>query len=506
MHVAGMPKGWSARVLLLRRVEDDGEVEVYGPLLDYMVAFHWRSRTWQDTVARAVGLFWDYTLSCGPATASRAHAARQDMLDLHFRMFVLALQNGTMTDAEDPSGLFWPRTRHQRAIGLARAIEDFARWRRGGTVSAPGAPGCDAWCDGLPDGSTTLSFTDMLVYFRLREVSVLKHLSHLSSPTPKRRPSVFDADGAGHGLEPVKFFPRDHAERLLWEGHLRPGREREPNEFLRFNVRDQMMALLDGWGGLRRSEGLHLWVGDVTEDPTRPGHALVVLNHPARALVEVRDGVSGRMVSLSREAVLEGRYGLRPRNLVKRGRYHAGWKGMDLDKHEQGIVHWIDERAAALFLVLYRGYLRFVRGPAMRERTRRGGGDHPFLFVSEGLPGGEGIGDPYSLQAYERNHRAAVLRMKLPYGKDHGTTTHGLRHMYGQTLADMRMPAQVIKKGLHHRSYLSQAVYVAPSREKIDETLRKGWDSMVSGEKPEVKLGGSEATQAIYRLSERVRG
>jgi hypothetical protein len=59
----------------------------------------------------------------------------------------------------------------------------------------------------------------------------------------------------GRGPEPVKFFPPKHAARLLWEGYKIPGAETEPNIFLRYNVRNMMIALLDGWGGLRRSEG-----------------------------------------------------------------------------------------------------------------------------------------------------------------------------------------------------------------------------------------------------------
>ena len=76
-------------------------------------------------------------------------------------------------------------------------------------------------------------------------------------------------------------------------------------------------ALLDGWGGLRRSEGLHLWLNDVVPDPERAGHALVVLNHPAEA--KVQDTLSARRSMIARKNLLARDYGLEPRNEVTRG-------------------------------------------------------------------------------------------------------------------------------------------------------------------------------------------
>ncbi|RVA56807.1 hypothetical protein EN933_05425 [Mesorhizobium sp. M7A.F.Ca.US.001.01.1.1] len=303
-------------------------------------------------------------------------------------------------------------------------------------------------------------------------------LKHLKVDAERLKPdSVLDWGSAtsGLGAEEVKFFPPSHMEPLLWEGFVRPGAKSEPNPFLRFNVRDQMNALLDGYGGCRHSEGLHFWVQDVVEEPGKPGHALVVINHPSESRVKFYDFVSGGEQIASRQEVLKRRYGIRPRHLVKRGRYHAGWKGMDLNKQHQAFIYWLDETAGALFWTLYLGYLRFVRGPIMEKRKALGGYDHPFLFVSEREPRGDDthamIGDPYSSAAHERNHKAAVLRIGLKHGKAYGTTTQGMRHAYGQTLRRLGVPPQVIKKGLHHRHYLSQVPYTVPTREEINAEL-----------------------------------
>jgi hypothetical protein len=107
----------------------------------------------------------------------------------------------------------------------------------------------------------------MLVFSRLRRVSILQHIKKAPS-THKKSVVEHSQNPRGSDAEPAKFFPPNQAERLLWEGHRRPGAEHEPNPFLRYNLRDQMMVLLDGWGGLRRSEGLHLWLEDVVDDPT----------------------------------------------------------------------------------------------------------------------------------------------------------------------------------------------------------------------------------------------
>jgi hypothetical protein len=88
---------------------------------------------------------------------------------------------------------------------------------------------------------------------------MLKHITH--APRSQQK-SVVDhgREPAGRSAEAVKFFPPEHADRLIWEGYKIPGAEREAHIFLRYNVRNIMIALLDGWGGLRRSEGRHLWV------------------------------------------------------------------------------------------------------------------------------------------------------------------------------------------------------------------------------------------------------
>jgi hypothetical protein len=259
-------------------------------------------------------------------------------------------------------------------------------------------------------------------------------------------------------------------------------------------------ALLDGWGGLRRSEGLHLWEIDVREDGDNPGHALVILNHPEEAKVQWHDPIAGGDRWITRKEMLARRYGLRARDIVKRGHYHVGWKGMALNDNYQACIFWIDPAAGALFWTLYLAYIRFVRPAVMARRAQAGGKDHPFLFVSEEINPETGlVGEPYSEKAYERNHAAAVKRIGLPHKKAAGTTTHGLRHLYGHTMQKLGVHPHVIRQGLHHVNLLSQAIYTVPLPEEVDAALRAAQRKVLEGDRGPGALGES-TSETLLRL------
>jgi hypothetical protein len=466
MPVDGAPPGWTARVLLLHR--SDGTIEPYFHLIKYMREHSRKSPTWQDKVARALGLLWDFSQTQGVKIATEQPIDFQRTL---FRRFAEALEQGTIIcGGHDETGLFWPKMSWQRVRELTNSIETFAAW----SYAEFGHNPFDATFHKRPPISG-VDVTATLVWSRVRQISMMVHADRqVSDP---RRVTFIDhgRNPQGVGAEPVKYFPPDKIEDLLWIGYKRRGKEHEANPFIRYDVKDIMISLLDGWGGLRRSEGFHCWIQDVVEEPGRPGHALVVLNHPSEAMLEHFDSTTGRTIKDSRANVLKQRYPpYLPRHHVTRGRYRAGWKGVDLNREKQAFVFWIDPNAAALFWVLYLGYIRYIRTPIMARRKVLGGANHPFLFITEGdsrLDGSAMIGDPYTPKAYERNHQAAVLKIGLEHTKYASTTTQGLRHHYGQTLEQLGVPPQVIKKGLHHRHYLSQVPYTAPDRNRINAIL-----------------------------------
>jgi hypothetical protein len=478
---------FTARVLLLRR--PDGTVEPYLPFIKYQRDFRLRSRSWQDTPARALGLLWDFSVAHRDSGWSPHRLLKE---------FAYTLIEGTFDSKLARSrDLMWPGISVKRARGLVRSIEAFAEW-----------------CSTQDDGTSPLAreevplipgtaehATRLLVWSRIRRISMLQHIK--SAPTTRMKSHVeFARTGGGKEMETAKHFPAHMAEALLWRGHMRPGAAANPDMAARQNIRDMMMALLDGWGGLRRSEGLHLWLNDVTEDKEKLGHAFVVLNHPEEAKVEWKDPLSGVRRWIPRKEKLARLYGLKARNVVKRGHYHVGWKGMALNQDHQAFIFWIDDTAAALFWTLYLAYIWIVRPAIMKKRKDMGGRDHPFLFVSEEINPVTGFpGEPYSEKAYERNHEAAVCRLDLKHEKAAGTTTHGLRHLYGHTMRKLGVDAHVIRQGLHHVNLLSQTIYTIPMAEDVSAILRAAQQRIKDGDRPVVSLGENTAA-ALLRLNQ----
>jgi hypothetical protein len=299
---------FTARVLILRR--SDGTIEPYLPLIRYPRVYRLRSRSWQDNAARALGLFWDFCV----AHADQGWPPR----DL-FRNFAYALLEGTLgSPCAATRSLMWPAVSRDRAEGLIKSIEAFAEWcSTQDDIVSPIAPQEVPLTPGTGEHAARL-----LAWSRLRRVSMLQHIKQ-APKTYRRRNVDFGRSAGKKELQRAKHFPPKFAEKLLWEGHRRPDAATEQNIFFRYNIRDMMIALLDGWGGLRRSEGLHLWEKDVDEDKDRPGYAFVALNHPEEARVEWKDPLSGARRMLTRKEVLSRAYGLRARNVVRASRWGA---------------------------------------------------------------------------------------------------------------------------------------------------------------------------------------
>jgi hypothetical protein len=269
-------EGWTALALFLQH--PDGSIELFRPLLKYVKAHPTRQKSWQDTAAQAIGLLWDYGIA---TKAGRPDRSARDL----FRDFAFALAKGTVsTDGTDATGLYWPSTSYERCKQLIKSVEKFAGWCDfdAGTTS----PISPEFVPLVPQ--TGEQVAAMIRWSRQREGSMLKHITHAPRET-KRSHVDHGREPAGRGPEAVKFFPPEDAVRLVWDGYRIPGTDSEPNIFLRYNVRNMMIALLDGWGGLRRSEGLHLWEQDVRQDPVYLDRALVVLNHPAESKVAFTD-------------------------------------------------------------------------------------------------------------------------------------------------------------------------------------------------------------------------
>jgi hypothetical protein len=94
-----------------------------------------------------------------------------------------------------------------------------------------------------------------------------------------------------------------------------------------------------------------------------------------------------------------------------------------------------------------------------------------------------------------------VCRIGLKYSKAAGTTTQGLRHLYGQTMQNLGVPAKVIQHGLHHRNLLSQAIYTVPTNGNVNQILR---DAQLQPAKGQMRLAPLKETTsaALLKLRE----
>ncbi|MEN0037964.1 MAG: gamma-mobile-trio recombinase GmtY [Cellvibrio sp.] len=226
-----------------------------------------------------------------------------------------------------------------------------------------------------------------------------------------------------------------------------------------WNFRDILITILLHCGGLRESEPFHLYITDISEDPTRKGVALVKLHHPSLGKSPKDFGKTKKRFATRQEYLWE-MYGLKPRNESTVKSYHAGWKelALDNDKEKYCYVQWFPTSSGALFLEIWRLYLKTqysIAGDIAR---------HPFAFTNR-------HGMPASLSNYIRAHGIAINKIGYEVQKEQGTTPQAHRHAYGTRLRKAGLSPIFTKKAMHHKSISSQQVYTQPSQEELNKQL-----------------------------------
>jgi hypothetical protein len=68
------------------------------------------------------------------------------------------------------------------------------------------------------------------------------------------------------------------------------------------------------------------------------------------------------------------------------------------------------------------------------------------------------------------------------------------------------VPPQVIKKGLHHRNYLSQAPYTVPDNAKTNQKLRDVQQNIAEGKIRAIAPIASTTAEALLKVSEFITG
>lgn len=237
--------------------------------------------------------------------------------------------------------------------------------------------------------------------------------------------------------------------------------------------RDKMLLLLMGFGGLRRSEPLHLFHQDVVGRFKDTGAAWVVLADPIKGQTTWQDA-RGNACSGTRREFLVSQYrneqlpvghplrNLQPRCLYGRGsnQMHVGFKGMTFSGHDQNnFVHWLHEEAGVLFWKAYQEYTQrhFFGKPKHWPH-------HPFLFIRIDA---QGYGMPLTLAAMEKIFDKAASRVGV-----HGFSPHSLRHFYGYYFASvLKRPIEEAQACMHHASIVSTQVYYRTAPEAVRQEI-----------------------------------
>ena len=392
------------------------------------------SLTAERTYAQAAGRFIEWL----SVRADEFKEASQR--GLLYTAFTHDLRFGTYEGDKDDSGLNWMPTSQQNLKRLVNALVEFSDWL------------------GMRYGATMLnpihheaSPADQLIFWRKwnkqKASSLLAHTkSQARAATDARRTRRIKLPRDRNGiLQEAKAFPADRLDDLLWKGFIVPGQDDDPRPWVKYNLRDILITLLCCYGGSRPSEPLHLWVDDVYTDPDDPSVALVLIHSPTEGLVDYVDPLTGTKRKTTRGDFLQRFCGGRKPLTWETGRRHAGWKGCLLTNQERRAyqVFWVDKNAGRLFLTLWRMYIQHVR-PVTPQI--------PWAFLTKD-------GQPLGVEGFDDSFKAAVRRIGLTPAKWQGTSSHGLRHCYGQWLNELGLGDKEGQVAMHHLNPRSQEVY-----------------------------------------------
>lgn len=441
-----------------------GDYGIVQPLIEYFLEHsHARSASWMEIRLQAVQLLLEYL------------SANIDFFQDHrkiFRVFVQQLYSGTIgNDGLDPSRLFWRPRSTSSANRLIGGLVDFLEWMSDRYGSQQLSP--------LTRASR---YDERLQWAAHQQRHARAFLAHTWDKAKAKIDTTLMHDfvlrrPAQSQLNGIRFFPDERFIELLFKGFVRPGQVTNPFIDRRLNLRDILITLLMHAGGVRVSEPLHLFIQDVGIDPINKSAngqniALVRIYHPSEGIAPDDWNKINTGKRINREAYLQGKYGMKPRNRCVGRSLRAGWKTRKLDdaasKYIQ--VQWFPTMFGEWFLEIWKLYLR-----QLREIPRA----HPFAFV---VLHGPDRGKPLSMDAFLASHKRAIRRIGLEPAKMNGTTAHGHRHAYGQRLVDANIDVLVRRNALHHSSIESQIPYTEPTAKKVSEVLSNAMQRLEGGE------------------------
>lgn len=441
-------------------IEHNGETSILYPLHEYQLKNHMMSRSWHNKLIQAVELMLDYI-----DANQNCFSSPKDF----FECFTESIYSGTINeDGFDPSGLYWLPKKIKTASNLLFQLNQFSDWMVSNYNSKPLNPWRQA-----------TSYEERLNWMAINNKSNKSFLGHLDSylkmsETARKVRNVIQRKPPSGDKYETKSFPEDKIHELLWEGFKITNKKDDLSLLESYNWRDIAITILMHGGGIRHSEAYHIWVNDVMPDPYDPKLALVRIYHPidGAAPKDIKNPSNGRYIT-NREAYLDIKYGILPRNKYSDKRRYAGWKNPKMTDVKQNYmqVHWFPRQWGYLFMQVWKMY--------MAQRIHEHIPDtHPFLFVSFK---DKYKGDMYSMQSFIESHNKAVEKIGLTVGKMYGTTVHGHRHAWGQRGRIANLDRPIMQAGLHHKSEESQDVYTEPTIDMVTKELTKASKALERG-------------------------
>jgi hypothetical protein len=434
-------------------------------LVDYFLEHDEMSHSWRKKTIMAVCLLLDFM---------SANAGVFDEPDEMFKVFAKRLKRGTLSkDGTDPSGLYWTKRSIDDAGYLITLLSEFSDFMADKLGPKPLNP--------FRQATAHEEQINWAAYQHKKARSFLAH-TWKDERGKKNSGQARRTKGSRKRTSTrseTKNFPKDRIFDLLFKGFERRGKQNSTLLYERFNLRNILLTILLHGGGLRLSEPFHLYVHDVTEDPRRPGSALVRIYDPTEGTAphDLLDS-RGNPIKCTREQYLLQKYGMKTRTRYSsQDRLYAGWKGVLLNDQSQKYIQvfWFPRFWGELFWKLWGIYLQ-----QLMQVERH----HPFAFVNFAGPN---IGAPYGMQNFSKitkkkgvekgAHAQAVRKIGLIPSKNEGTTPHGHRHRYARWLKTAKLgsnpteQAKIIQMALHHRAVESQQVYGDPTVAEVTKAM-----------------------------------
>jgi len=406
-----------------------------------------KSHSWKSAAARTIGKFFDFFKAQNELTPTTPIQANRLI-----NGFLTSLSYGTIQeDGSDPLGLYWHPVSKQVYSQSRTYLKCFV--------------------EKLEDFQSDSSLKATSFYSAARQARKTEQrqstslLYHSVRPFAQSRSSKSNTPSALGKTRRAVEFPEKNLNDLIWLGCKRKkavtefyDQEGQPTLASEYNINLMMAIVLMIGAGLRKSELFHLFVEDVLS-PRR----MVYLYHPERGVHRQYSGPN-----LTRQEYLMKEFGRVSRRRMT-GNQQVGWKNLLItDAENERSQCYFLPKWETIFFRLFQEYRRLVLPDNM---------GHPYLFISLDR---DNYGEPWTPAALTKQFSAAVRRIGLEPRLELGTSPHGCRHYYGQSLVDMKLSPVIIQECLHHMSITSQLVYTRPTPLKVNDALQQAHSAMVS--------------------------